>query len=57
MDKTVILQQVLTVASVLNSIDVRGKHNLANLAGSIGILEDIAAALQEDESAASPDEQ
>ena len=41
MDNTQKIQNLNQVILALNNIDVKGKNNLANLAGSISILEDI----------------
>lgn len=40
--KEEILQRVGTILTVLNSISVNGKANLANLSGSISVLEEVA---------------
>lgn len=47
MDK--IIFNLMRVIDALNTITVSGKTNLANLAGSIGLLEDIAAQLRQTE--------
>ena len=39
--KNEILQTIASVIGALNNIDVKGKQNLMNLAGAIGILEDL----------------
>lgn len=41
--------QLAQVLQALNSISVSGKANLANLAGSISVLEDILRQLSEEE--------
>ena len=41
--KNEILQTLASVIGALNNIDVRGKQNLMNLAGAIGILEDLGS--------------
>lgn len=43
--KNEIMQKLSAVLGALNSISVSGKNNLANLSGSISILEEIALAL------------
>lgn len=40
-----ILQKIITVLDVLNNISVSGKANLANLSGSIAMLEDVAGVI------------
>ena len=52
-----ILQQLMTITTVLNNIEVKGRQNLANLAGSIGILEDIINKIQNGAQASAPDGQ
>ena len=39
------IQQLVLVLNALNSIAVSGKSNLANLSGSISILEEVVSAL------------
>ena len=39
--KNEILQTIASVIGALNNIEVKGKQNLMNLAGAIGILEDL----------------
>lgn len=54
-----ILQVLASVIGALNNIDVRGRQNLMNLAGAIGILEDLGnkiAARDEPESKPAPPE-
>lgn len=45
--KNEIIQKLSAVLGALNSISVSGKNNLANLSGSISILEEIAMTLNE----------
>lgn len=56
-----ILQVLASVIGALNNIDVRGRQNLMNLAGAIGILEDlgnkIAAQNKADDKPAPPDKE
>jgi len=42
-----IMQKLSTVLIALNSISVSGKQNLANLSGSIVVLEEVANILSE----------
>ncbi len=42
-----IMQKLGTILGVLNNISVSGKQNLANLSGSIAILEELANMLSE----------
>ena len=44
--KDEIVQKLQAVIGALNCISVSGKQNLANLSGSISLLEDIAGTLQ-----------
>lgn len=37
------INKLLTVVQVLNNIDTRGKQNLVNLGGAIGLIEDVIA--------------
>lgn len=39
--KDEIMQRLITVGNVLNTIPVSGKQNLANLSGSISIIEEV----------------
>lgn len=39
--KNEILQTIASVIGALNNTEVKGKQNLMNLAGAIGILEDL----------------
>ena len=39
------IQQLVLVLNALNSITVSGKSNLANLSGSISILEEVVSSL------------
>lgn len=43
--KDEILQRLAVVLNALNNIDVRGKANLANLSGSIAMIEEVSAML------------
>lgn len=43
--KNEIMQRLAVVLNALNNIDVRGKVNLANLSGSIAMIEEINAML------------
>lgn len=43
--KNRILQNISAVITALNKISVSGKDNLANLSGSICVLEDVCTAL------------
>ena len=52
---TEMIQQLAMVLNALNSTEVKGKQNMANLAGSIGILEDIIVSLQKPEEGAEGD--
>lgn len=47
--KEEILQQLAIVLNALNTIPVSGKQNLANLSGSIAVLEEIIGVLGEAE--------
>lgn len=40
-----IMQRITVVLNALNSVSVNGKANLANLSGSIAMLEEIATML------------
>lgn len=40
-----IMQRITVVLNALNSVSVNGKANLANLSGSIAMLEEIASLL------------
>lgn len=43
--KDEILQRLAVVLNALNNIDVRGKANLANLSGSIAMIEEVSTML------------
>ena len=43
--KTEIMQRLNLIVGALNSISVSGKSNLANLSGSIAMLEEVAQML------------
>lgn len=45
--KNEIMQKLSAVINVLNSISVSGKNNLANLSGSISVLEEVAITLND----------
>lgn len=45
--KNEIMQKLSAVINVLNSISVSGKNNLANLSGSISVLEEVAIILND----------
>lgn len=45
--KEQIMQNISAVLGALNNVDVRGKANLANMTGSIEILERVLQALNE----------
>lgn len=45
--KNEIMQKLSAVINALNSISVSGKNNLANLSGSISVLEEVAIALND----------
>ncbi len=47
--KEELLQQLSAVLGALNAVSVSGKQNLTNLSGSIAVLEQISAALQDAE--------
>lgn len=47
MMKEQIMQNISAVLGALNNVDVRGKANLANMTGSIEILERVLQALNE----------
>lgn len=40
------MQRIAVILNALNSIPVSGKQNLANLSGSIAVLEEIAGILE-----------
>ena len=44
--KDKIMQNIIAVLGALNNITVSGKQNLANLSGSISVLEEIAGILE-----------
>ena len=46
------IQMLSTVVTVLNNIETKGKQNLANLAGSIDILDNVIASLRDGDRAA-----
>jgi len=48
------IQMLSTVVTVLNNIETKGKQNLANLAGSIDILDGIIASLRDESKASEP---
>lgn len=43
--KDEIMQRIIAVLNALNGVTVSGKHNLANLSGSISVIEEIAEML------------
>lgn len=45
--KNEIMQKLSAVINALNSISVSGKSNLANLSGSISVLEEVAITLND----------
>lgn len=45
--KNTIIQKLMVVVNALNTVSVSGKQNLANLSGSISLLEEIARAVSE----------
>lgn len=45
--KNEIMQKLSAVINALNSISVSGKNNLANLSGSISVLEEVAITLND----------
>lgn len=47
--KNEIMNKLAVVINVLNNISVNGKANLANLSGSIAMVEEIASMLNESE--------
>jgi len=49
MDYTQKMQNIQQVIVALNNIDVKGKNNLANLMGSINILEEILTAMSKEQ--------
>lgn len=42
-----ILQQIISVVNALNTVTVNGKYNLAQLGGSISVLEKVCEMLQQ----------
>lgn len=44
--KNEMTRRINTVLNALNNITVSGKHNLANLSGSITVLEELISVLQ-----------
>lgn len=52
--KDEIMQRLNVVLNALNSIPVSGKQNLANLSGSIAVIEEVAGMLNEAEITAKP---
>lgn len=44
--KDEIMQRLVAVANALNTIPVSGKQNLANLSGSINVIEEILGMLE-----------
>ena len=40
------MQRLVTIANVLNTIPVSGKQNLANLSGSIAVIEEVVSMLE-----------
>lgn len=47
--KDEIMQRIAVVLNALNTIPVSGKQNLANLSGSIAVIEEIAGMLEDAE--------
>lgn len=47
--KDEVMKRLNTVLNALNSIDVRGKANLANLSGSIAFVEEVYSILADAE--------
>lgn len=47
MDNTELYNRIATIVAVLNNIEVKGRQNLDNLSGSIRLLEEVAATLQQ----------
>lgn len=45
--KDEIMQNLIGVLNALNNISVRGKTNLANLSGSIAVIERVAGMLED----------
>lgn len=45
--KNEIMQKLSAVINALNSISVSGKNNLANLSGSISVLEEVVITLND----------
>ena len=43
--KNEVMQRLAVVLNALNNIDVKGKANLANLSGSIAMIEEVSAML------------
>lgn len=50
--KNEIIQRIYGVLNALNNISVKGKANLSNLSGSIAVLEEMAAILENADAAA-----
>lgn len=44
--KDEIMQRLIAVANALNTIPVSGKQNLANLSGSINVIEEVLGVLE-----------
>lgn len=44
--KDEIMQRLVAVANALNTIPVSGKQNLANLSGSINVIEEVLGMLE-----------
>lgn len=53
--KDEIMQRLNVVLNALNSIPVSGKQNLANLSGSIAVIEEVVGMLNEAEITAEPE--
>lgn len=47
--KNEIMQRISAVLAALNNVSVSGKYNMANLSGSIAMIEEIAGMLDNDE--------
>ena len=47
--KNKIIEKLIAVINVLNNISVSGKANLANLSGSIAVMEEVVGMLTESE--------
>ncbi len=45
MDTTTIVQAIASVIGALNNIEVKGKQNIMNLVGAIGVLEELAGSI------------